>query len=245
MLFTNQSINISNKEIKMMKPIIFLSQLLTLSALAFVSIPNVAVAQDTQASPQPQAAQKICASDPVESLLPPLPGQKRGNDSALSYLAAQGFTQSEEGSWVCYVNDSKKEGRYYTLFKVQEVNGKLIGSSFLDGGTLTNGQDSRSLDFFMTLIANHTNINPENRQSIRRYLEAFIELVEEGKIQPSRRGFVFDQPNRALVIYHKLTTGELQGTAITLNIQVPKSVSSGSLKNALPVSPKGTLKPNQ
>lgn len=90
----------------------------------------------------------------------------------------------------------------------------------------------------MTLIENHTNINPDNRQSIRRYLEAFISLVEDGKIQPSRRGFVFDQPNRALVIYHKLTTGQLQGTAITLNLQVPKNISSGS-------SPQKALKLNQ
>ncbi|MBD2344724.1 hypothetical protein [Anabaena subtropica] len=228
----------------MVKSIIFFSKLLTFSALAFASVSNVVVAQDTPTSPQQNTTQKICSSDPVESLLPPLPGQTRGNNSTLSYLAAQGFTQSEEGSWVCYVNDAKKEGRYYTLFKVQEVNGKLIGSSFLDGGNLIAGQDRRSLDFFMTLIANHTSINPDNRQSIRRYLEAFISLVEDGKIQPSRRGFVFDQPNRALVIYHKLTTGELQGTAITLNLQVPKNVSSGSLRNGLSTSSQETLKPN-
>ncbi|MBD2501752.1 hypothetical protein [Anabaena azotica] len=228
-----------------MKSIIFLSQLVTLSILSLISVPSVVLAQQTQTPSEQNPTQKICSSDPVENLLPPLPGQARTNNSQLSYLANQGFTQSEDGSWVCYVNDSKKEGRYYTLFKVQEVNGKLIGSSFLDGGSLTAGQDSRSLNFFMTLIENHTNINPENRQSIRRYLEAFINLVEEGKIQPSRRGFVFDQPNRALVIYHKLTTGDLKGTAITLNLQAANNSHSGSLQNRLPASPKNTLQPNQ
>lgn len=229
----------------MIKPMIFLSQLVTFSILGLISASNVVLAQKTQTPPEQNPMQKICASDPVENLLPPLPGQKRINNSQLSYLANQGFTQSEDGSWVCYVNDSNKEGRYYTLFKVQEVNGKLIASSFLDGGSLIAGQDSRSLNFFMTLIEQHTNINPENRQSIRRYLEAFINLVEQGKIQPSRRGFVFDQSNRALVIYHKLTTGDLRGTAITLNLQRTNNPNSGSLQNRLPASPQNTLKPNQ
>lgn len=229
----------------MIKTMIFLSQLATFSILGLISASNVVLAQESQTPPEQNPMQKICSSDPVENLLPPLPGQKRINNSQLSYLANQGFTQSEDGSWVCYVNDSDKEGRYYTLFKVQEVNGKLLGSSFLDGGSLIAGQDSRSLKFFMTLIEQHTNINPENRQSIRRYLEAFINLVEEGKIQPSRRGFVFDQPNRALVIYHKLTTGDLKGTAITVNLQAANNSNSGSLQNRLPASPQNTLKRNQ
>lgn len=228
-----------------MKSIIFLSQLVTFSILGLISAANIVLAQQTQTPSEQNTTQKICSSDPVENLLPPLPGQTRTNNSQLSYLANQGFTQSEDGSWVCYVNDSNKEGRYYTLFKVQEVNGKLIGSSFLDGGSLIAGQDSRSLNFFMTLIEYHTNINPENRQSIRRYLEAFINLVEEGKIQPSRRGFVFDQPNRALVIYHKLTTGDLKGTAITLNLQAANNSNSSFLQNRLPASPQNTLKRNQ
>jgi len=230
---------------KMMRAIIFLFNLVTFSTLGLISVSSVVLAQETPKPPKQNTTQKICSSDPVENLLPPLPGQNRTNDSQMSYLANQGFTQSEDGSWVCYVNDSKKEGRYYTLFKVQQVNGKLIGSSFLDGGSLIDGQDSRSLNFFMTLIENHTNINPENRQSIRRYLEAFINLVGEGKIQPSRRGFVFDQPNRALVIYHKLTTGDLKGTAITLNLQAANNPHSGSLQNRLPAASKNTLKPNQ
>lgn len=227
-----------------MRLIIFLSKLSTFSTLALLSVSTVVIAQETQTPHGQNTTQKICSSDPVESLLPPLPEQKP-NNSQLSYLANQGFTQSEDGSWVCYVNDSKKEGRFYTLFKVQQANSKLIASSFLDGGSLIAGQDSHSLNFFMTLIENHTNINPENRQSIRRYLEAFINLVEEGKIQPSRRGFVFDQPNRALVIYHKLTTGDLKGTAITLNLQAANNFNSGSLQNRLPASPKNTLQPNQ
>lgn len=229
----------------MMRSIIFLFKLVSFSTLLLISASSVALAQKTQTPPEQNTTQKICSSDPVENLLPPLAGQKITNDAQLSYLANQGFTQSEDGSWVCYVNDTKKEGRYYTLFKVQQVNGKLIGSSFLDGGSLIAGQDSRSLDFFMALIEHHTNINPENRQSIRRYLEAFINLVEEGKIQPSRRGFVFDQPNRALVIYHKLTTGDLKGTAITLNLQGSNNPNSGSLQNRLPASPQDTLNPNQ
>ncbi|QLE59057.1 hypothetical protein [Nostoc sp. TCL26-01] len=228
-----------------MKTITRLSKLLAISVFAITSVSSVAVAQDTTVNPQKATTQKICSSDPVDNLLPALPAEKKEADSRLSYLAEQGFTKSQEGAWVCYVNDSKKEGRYYTLFKVQEVNGKLIGSSFLDGGSLIDGQDSRSLDFFMTLIENHTNIAPDNRPSIRRYLEAFISLVQEGKIQPSRRGFLFDQPNRALVIYHKLTTGELKGTAITVNIQVPKKVSSSSTNTGIPTSQTGNLKPNQ
>lgn len=226
----------------MMRTINFLAKLVTFSALGLIVFPNFVVAQDAQTYPRQNTMQNICSLDPVENLLPPLPRQKiTGNK--LSYLAEQGFTQSEDGSWVCYVNDSKKEGRYYTLFKVQEVNGKLIGSSFLDDGRLIAGQDSRSLNFFMTLIEHHTNINPENLQSIRRYLEAFIDLVGEGKIQPSRRGFIFDQPNRALVIYHKLTAGELKGTAITLNLQSLNNTSS--LQNRLPASLKHTVKSNQ
>ncbi|MFN6472324.1 MAG: hypothetical protein RMY36_022005 [Nostoc sp. SerVER01] len=227
----------------MIKSIIFLSKLVSFSILFFISASSVVLAQKTQTPPEQNTTQKICASDPVENLLPPLPGQKKPNNSQLSYLVNQGFIQGEDGSWVCYVNDSKKEGRYYSLFKVQEVNGKLIGSSFLDDGSLIAGQDSRSLDLFMTLIEHHTNINSENLQSIRKYLEAFINLVEEGKIQPSRRGFVFDQPNGALVIYHKLTTGDLRGTAITLNLRSPNN--SGSLQNRLPASPQNSLKTNQ
>ncbi|BCL37416.1 hypothetical protein [Nostoc sp. MS1] len=225
-----------------MRLIILIAKVVTSSALGLIFLSNFVLAQEAQTSPRKNTIQKICSLDPVENLLPPLPGQKiTGNK--LSYLAEQGFTQSEDGSWVCYVNDSKKEGRYYTLFKVQEVNGKLIGSSFLDGGSLIAGQDSRSLNFFMTLIERHTNINPENLQSIRRYLAAFIDLVGEGKIQPSRRGFIFDQPNRALVIYHKLTAGELKGTAITLNLQGLNN--NTSQQNRLPASLQNILKSNQ
>lgn len=103
-------INTANKVEKMMKSI-FSSLNFWLSLYSsFVSFSSIVTAQDTQTSPQENTTQKICTSDPVESLLPPLPGQTRSNNSILSYLAAQGFTQSEEGSWVCYVNDAKKRG---------------------------------------------------------------------------------------------------------------------------------------
>lgn len=177
--------------------------------------------QETPAASQQKTTQKICSLDPIEDLLPPL--QTKASNSLLSYLAEQGFTQTQEGSWVCYANNPKKEGRYFTLFKVKQVDGRLIASSFLDEGSLIQGQENRSLDFFMMLIKRHMNNSQENRQGIRRYLEAFVSLVKEGKIKPTRRGFLFDQPNRALVLYHTLSSGNLKGTGITINIDLPKS----------------------
>jgi hypothetical protein len=211
---------------------------------AVVAVSNVAIAQKAPSvsptpspsvspSPSPSVSpgsekvtqQKICSFDAVESLLPPTPSSEQSN-SPISYLAQQGFTQSSDGSWVCYVNDPKKEGRYYTLLKVQELNGKLIASSFLDSGSLIEGQENRSLDFFMTLIGNHTKTSQGNRQSIRRYLESFISLVRLGKIQPSRRGYLFDEPSRSFIIYHPLGSGEIKGTGITININSPYRLGS-------------------
>lgn len=201
---------------------------LQISAIAAMS--TMAMADDkplrvyTQVAPaaaQRKTTQRICSLDPIEDLLPPV--QTKASNSLLSYLAEQGFIQNQEGSWVCYANDPKKEGRYFTLFKVKEVDGKLIASSFLDEGSLIQGQENRSLDFFMMLIKRHLNTSPENRQGIRRYLEAFVSLVKEGKIKPTRRGFLFDQPHRALVLYHTLSSGNLKGTGITINISLPKS----------------------
>ena len=177
--------------------------------------------QEAAAVSQLKTTQRICSLDPIEDLLPP--PQTKASNSLLSYLAKQGFTQNQEGSWVCYANDPKKEGRYFTLFKVKQVDGRLIASSFLDEGSLIQGQENRSLNFFMMLIEHHMNTTQENRQGIRRYLEAFVSLVKQGKIKPTRRGFLFDQPNRALVLYHTLSSGNLKGTGITINISLPKS----------------------
>ena len=177
--------------------------------------------QEAPAVSQLKTTQRICSLDPIEDLLPP--PQTKASNSLLSYLAKQGFTQNQEGSWVCYANDPKKEGRYFTLFKVKQVDGRLIASSFLDEGSLIQGQENRSLNFFMMLIERHMNTTQENRQGIRRYLEAFVSLVKQGKIKPTRRGFLFDQPNRALVLYHTLSSGNLKGTGITINISLPKS----------------------
>ncbi|MEH2015915.1 hypothetical protein [Nostoc sp.] len=177
--------------------------------------------QEAPAVSQRKTTQRICSLDPIEDLLPP--PQTKASNSLLSYLAEQGFTQNQEGSWVCYANDPKKEGRYFTVFKVKQVDGRLIASSFLDEGSLIQGQENRSLNFFMMLIERHMNTTQENRQGIRRYLEAFVSLVKQGKIKPTRRGFLFDQPNRALVLYHTLSSGNLKGTGITINISLPKS----------------------
>lgn len=177
--------------------------------------------QEAAAVSQRKATQRICSLDPIEDLLPP--PQTKANNSLLSYLAEQGFTQNKEGSWVCYANDPKKEGRYFTLFKVKRVDNRLIASSFLDEGSLIQGQENRSLNFFMMLIEHHLNTTQENRKGIRRYLEAFVSLVKQGKIKPTRRAFLFDQPNRGMVLYHTLSSGNLKGTGITINIYLPKS----------------------
>ncbi|MBC1220501.1 hypothetical protein GNF10_00940 [Nostoc sp. UCD121] len=177
--------------------------------------------QEAAAVSQRKTTQRICSLDPIEDLLPP--PQTKTNNSLLSYLAEQGFTQNKEGSWVCYANDPKKEGRYFTLFKVKRVDNRLIASSFLDEGSLIQGQENRSLNFFMMLIEHHLNTTQENRKGIRRYLEAFVSLVKQGKIKPTRRAFLFDQPNRGMVLYHTLSSGNLKGTGITINIYLPKS----------------------
>ncbi|MEH1866886.1 MAG: hypothetical protein V7K69_18020 [Nostoc sp.] len=177
--------------------------------------------QEAAAVSQRKTTQRICSLDPIEDLLPP--PQTKANNSLLSYLAEQGFTQNKEGSWVCYANDPKKEGRYFTLFKVKQVDNRLIASSFLDEGSLIEGQENRSLNFFMMLIEHHLNTTQENRKGIRRYLEAFVSLVKQGKIKPTRRAFLFDQPNRGMVLYHTLSSGNLKGTGITINIYLPKS----------------------
>ncbi len=75
----------------------------------------------------------------------------------------------------------------------------------------------------MMLIEHHLNTTQENRKGIRRYLEAFVSLVKQGKIKPTRRAFLFDQPNRGMVLYHTLSSGNLKGTGITINIYLPKS----------------------
>ncbi|WP_460201099.1 hypothetical protein [Scytonema sp. NUACC21] len=178
----------------------------------------------TTPNSQQATTQKICSYNTVEGLLPP-PSSSQGN-SPLSYLAEQGFVQKADGSWLCYASDPQKPGRYYTLFKVQQVNGALVATSFLDRGSLLQGQRDRSVDLFMTLIQNHTRANPDNQQSIQRYLTSFVSLVEEGKIQPSRRGYLFDQPSRGLVLYHPVTGGDLQGTGITININSPQNLAS-------------------
>ncbi|MUG97152.1 hypothetical protein F7734_34415 [Scytonema sp. UIC 10036] len=166
--------------------------------------------------------QQICSYNTVEGLLPPPSNQQK--NSPLSYLAQQGFVQNAEGAWVCYANDEQKPGRYYTLFKVQQINGALIATSFLDQGTPLQEQGDRTVELFMKLIQNHTKANTQNQASIQRYLSAFVSLVEQGKVQPSRRGYLFDQPSRGLVLYHPVAGGDLQGTGITININAPQNL---------------------
>ncbi|MBD2438542.1 hypothetical protein [Nostoc sp. FACHB-110] len=225
-----------------MKIITYLSKTLFIQVLTVAALSNLTLAQQTPTAPPESTPQKICSLDPVESLLPST--QSKTSNSLFSYLAQEGFTQNKDGSWVCYVNDPNKEGRYYTLFKVQEQNGKLVGSSFLDNGNLIAGQDTRTVDFFMKLVEHHTDGTSENRESIRKYLESFISLVKEGKIKASRRGFLFDQPNRALVLYHELSAGELKGTAITLNLQLANSTDSKP-KSLIRTSVREKLRPSQ
>ncbi|GAX36840.1 hypothetical protein [Nodularia sp. NIES-3585] len=225
-----------------MKIIAHLASALVLQVLALAAMSYIAP-QESIAAPQQQTNQRICSLDPVADLLPPLPSQQ--SNSLLAYLAQEGFIQNEEGAWVCYVNDPKKQERFYTLFKVQELDGKLVGSSFLDNGNLIEEQESRTIDFFMTLVKQHMNTSQENRQSVQRYLESFVSLVKDRKIEASRRGFLFDQPNRALVMYHTLSTGELQGTAITINIQSPNKLSSESVRNEIKTSLRQRLKLNR
>ncbi len=166
--------------------------------------------------------QQICSYNTVEGLLPPPSNQQK--NSPLSYLAEQGFVQNAEGAWVCYANDEQKPGRYYTLFKVQQINGALIATSFLDHGTTIQEQGDRTVELFMKLIQNHTRANTQNQESIQRYLSSFVSLVEQGKVKPSRRGYLFDQPSRGLVLYHSVTGGDLQGTGITININAPQNL---------------------
>ncbi|HYW19239.1 MAG TPA: hypothetical protein VE956_07960 [Nodularia sp. (in: cyanobacteria)] len=224
-----------------MKIIVHLASALLLQVLGLAALSGTGIAQNTIVIPQEQKTQKICSLDSVADLLPALQNQQ--SNSSLAYLAEEGFIQSQEGAWVCYVNDPAKPDRYYTLFKVQEQDGQLIGSSFLENGSLIEGQETRSIDFFMTLVENHMNTSPDNRQSVRRYLETFVSLVKDEKIGASRRGFLFDQPNRALVMYHALSTGELKGTAITINIQAPNKFSAGSVKSE--IQPSLRLRLNQ
>jgi hypothetical protein len=180
--------------------------------------------QKTPTTPQSGTTQKVCSFDAVDNLLPPPTGEQ--NRSPLSYLAQQGFTPKLDGSWVCYVRDNQKQDLYYTLFKVQQVNGKLIASSFLNNSNLIEGQDTRTVDLFLLLVNNHTKTNQGNRQSIQRYFESFISLVKQGKIPPSARGYLFDQPNRGFIIYNTVTGGDLKGTAITININSPQNLGS-------------------
>jgi hypothetical protein len=186
--------------------------------------PQPGTIQKTPTTPQSGTTQKVCSFDAVDNLLPPPTGEQ--NRSPLSYLAQQGFTPKLDGSWVCYVRDNQKQDLYYTLFKVQQVNGKLIASSFLNNSNLIEGQDTRTVDLFLLLIDNHTKTNQGNRQSIKRYFESFISLVKQRKIPPSARGYLFDQPNRGFIIYNSVTGGELKGTAITININSPQNLGS-------------------
>lgn len=194
---------------------------------AFAATANFATAQTTSTPTQPQQTtnQRICSFNKVEDLLP-TPANPQNSNSSLSYLAQQGFIQTPDGSWACYVSEQQNPTRYYTLFKVQEINGALVATSFLEQGSLIEGQSDRSLELFMTLIQNHTRVNQGNQQSIQRYLDSFLALVQQGKIKPSPRGYLFDQPSGAFVLYHPVTGGELQGTGITININAPQNLAS-------------------
>jgi hypothetical protein len=197
-----------------------------LSVSASVSASNFATAQQAPMNPQKTTQttpQKICSFDVVNNLLP---STSEKSNSLLSYLAQQGFTQTHDGSWVCYVNDPRKSGRYYTLFKVQQIDKKLVASSFLENDHMIEEQDSRSLDLFLMLIQNHTSTNPKNLPNIRQYIETFITLIKQGKIKPSEQGYLFNQPNPAFVFYNRISQGQIKGTAITINLDLPQKLSS-------------------
>ncbi|MBO3458612.1 hypothetical protein G7B40_006300 [Aetokthonos hydrillicola Thurmond2011] len=198
--------------------IIRLLSILAIQASTFTTINFVALAQAVPTVPQQTIMRKICSFDAVEELLPSPFALDQQNNTRLSYLKDQGFREESSGSWVCYVNEQNRDWGYYTLFRVQQLQGKVIASSFLKNGSLINGQDYRSLDLFMSLIEHNTNIKQGTRQSIQRYLQAFITLIKQGKITPSRRGYIFDQPNNGYVVYHPIFAGQLKGTAITINI---------------------------
>lgn len=201
-----------------MNIIIRLLSALAVSASGFTAVSLMALAEEVPTTPQQRTLQRICSFDPVADLLPT--PQNQLIKSPLSYLAQQGFILDQNGDWVCYVNDPKKESRFYTLFKVQQIDGKIIASSFLENGSLIDGQDNRSLDLFVMLIKNHTNATLGNLLSIRRYLQAFMSLVKQGKVPASRRGYLFDTPSRGFVSYYPITSGQLQGTAITIDINI-------------------------
>ncbi|NMF65208.1 hypothetical protein [Brasilonema octagenarum] len=210
-----------------MNIIIRLLSAFAVSASAFTTVSSMVLAEGVPTTPQQRTEQRICSFDPVADLLPTPPNQppNQPTNSPLSYLAQQGFIQNPNGDWVCYVNDPKKESRSYTLFKVQQIDGKVVASSFLENGSLINGQDNRSLDLFMMLIKNHTNATLGNRQSIRRYLSAFMSLVKQGKISASPRGYLFDSPSRGFVSYYPLRGGQIQGTAITIDINMLRKIT--------------------
>ncbi len=216
--------NLARVKVKNMSTIIRLLNAIALPLSVFSAMSYIAIAQAAPTAPQQKAIHKICSFDSVDNSLPPAVSKQ--NNSPLSYLQEQGFTQNADGSWVCYRNESKADESYYTVFKVQLVKGKLVATSFLNSGSLISEQDNRTLDLFTMLINNHTNTSPESRQSIRRYIDTFISLVKQGKIQPSRRAYLFDQPNRGFIIYHSLTGGTLKGTAITINIDSPQRLGS-------------------
>ncbi|MDF5717335.1 MAG: hypothetical protein PUP93_26615 [Rhizonema sp. NSF051] len=201
-----------------MNIIIHLVSAFAVSASTFTAVSLMARAEEVTTTPQQRTVQRICSFDPVADLLPT--PQNQPINSPLSYLAQQGFVLDHDGDWLCYVNDIKKQSYYYTIFKVQQMNGKIIASSFLKNGSLIDGQDNRSLDFFMMLIKNHTNATLGNLLSIRRYLKEFISLVKQGKVPASRRGYLFDSPSRGFVSYFPITSEQLQGTAITININM-------------------------
>ncbi|KAF3884414.1 MULTISPECIES: hypothetical protein [Nostocales] len=206
---------------------LFSTFVFSISTLAVMS--NVSIAQEATVVPQEKTAEKICAFDTVENLLPPIQNQQ--NPSSLGYLAQQGFTENADGSWSCYASDPRKQGRYYTLLKVQQVEGKLVATSFLEEGSLMEGQENRSLELFMLLLQNHTKAKPSNLQSIQRYLETFISLVKEGKVQASPRGYLFDQPNRAFVLFHPVKGEKLKGSGITININSPQNLNSSTISS--------------
>jgi hypothetical protein len=214
-----------------MKIIFHLASAFVLQVFMGAAMSSISMAQDVILTPQETTNQRICALDPVQNLLPPV--VRQDNNSLLAYLAQEGFIQNEEGAWVCYVNDPQQRDRFYTLFKVQVQDGKVIASSFLENGQLIEGQENRMIDLFMTVVGNHMNTNQQNSESIRRYLETFVSLVQQNKIQASNRAFLFDQPNRALVVYHNLSQGTLQGTAITINIQSPSNLTADSVTSQI------------
>ena len=131
-----------------------------------------------------------------------------------------GLVPSQDGGYICLTRDANNQRREFTVFKVKPVDNLLVVTAFLPDGEFLPQQQTAATDLFLATIRFYTDIPQPYYQGIQSYFQEFYARVKNGRLKPhSDRVYLLDEPTKTVVLYHPLN-GELQGTAISLNIRL-------------------------